>query len=44
MASVCGDTGVTRIDSTVGTTTGPPALSEYAVDPVGVLITTPSAE
>jgi hypothetical protein len=40
---VCGDTAVTTIDSTVGTTTGPPAESEYAVDPVGVEITTPSA-
>src|SRR5207302_1131664 len=43
IASVWGDTGVTTMDSTVGTTTGPPADSEYAVDPVGVDTTTPSA-
>ncbi len=43
IASVCGETGVRRIVSSVGTTTGPPADRLYAVDPVGVEITTPSA-
>jgi hypothetical protein len=43
MASVCADTGVTMIDSSVGNTTGPPADRLYAVDPVGVDSTTPSA-
>ena len=43
-ASVCALTGVTRMVSSVGNTTGPPADRLYAVDPVGVAITTPSAE
>ena len=42
-ASVCAEMAVRRMDSTVGTTTGPPAESEYAVEPVGVAITIPSA-
>src|SRR5690606_1458 len=41
--SVCGQIGVARMHSTLGTTTGPDALSEYAVEPVGVEMTTPSA-
>src|SRR3954453_15677360 len=43
-ASVCGQIAVTTIASTVGTTIGPPADIEYAVDPVGVLTMIPSAE
>ena len=43
IASVCADTGVTTIVSSVGKTTGPPADRLYAVDPVGVESTTPSA-
>ena len=43
MASVCADTGVTTIVSSVGKTTGPPAERLYAVDPVGVDSTMPSA-
>src|SRR5438445_494498 len=35
---------VTTMASTVGTTIGPPADMEYAVDPVGVLTMIPSAE
>ena len=37
------ETGVTTIVSSVGTTTGPPAERLYAVEPVGVRETTPSA-
>src|ERR1043166_7602274 len=43
-ASVCGQIAVTTIASTVGTTIGPPADIEYAVEPVGVLTMIPSAE
>src|SRR6267378_5987886 len=43
-ARVCGQMAVTTIASTVGTTIGPPADIEYAVDPVGVLTMIPSAE
>src|SRR4029077_3521779 len=43
-ASVCGQMAVTTMASTVGTTIGPPADMEYAVDPVGVLTMIPSAE
>src|ERR1041384_757514 len=43
-ASVCGQIAVTTIASTVGTTIGPPADIEYAVEPVGVLTMMPSAE
>ena len=41
--SVCAQIGVTRIERSVGSTTGPPAESEYAVDPVGVEKISPSA-
>ena len=40
--SVCGEIGVRMIALMSGATTGPPAESEYAVDPVGVATTTPS--
>ena len=40
---VWGQTGVKRMQGTEGATIGPPALSEYAVDPVGVAIIIPSA-
>src|ERR1043166_7705612 len=43
-ASVWGQIAVTTIASTVGTTIGPPADIEYAVEPVGVLTMMPSAE
>src|SRR5438093_2795180 len=43
-ARVWGQMAVTTIASTVGTTMGPPADIEYAVDPVGVLTMIPSAE
>src|SRR4029077_8118336 len=43
-ASVWGQMAVTTMASTVGTTIGPPADMEYAVDPVGVLTMIPSAE
>jgi hypothetical protein len=43
MPSVCGQIGVARIHSTLGTTTGPLADREYAVDPVGVAKMIPSA-
>src|SRR6266550_865902 len=43
-ASVCGQMAVTTMASTVGTTIGPPADIEYAVEPVGVLTMIPSAE
>ena len=42
-ARVWAQIGVTTIASTPGTTIGPPALSEYAVDPVGDATTIPSA-
>src|SRR4030042_3254632 len=40
---VCGHIGVIIIISLFGSTIGPPAEREYAVDPVGVEIITPSA-
>src|SRR3954469_12664903 len=43
-ASVCGQIAVTTMASTVGTTIGPPADIEYAVDTVGGLTMMPSAE
>ena len=43
IASVCADTGVTTIVSSVGNTTGPPADRLYAVEPVGDDSTMPSA-
>src|SRR5690349_20885042 len=43
-ASVWGQMAVTTIASTPGTTMGPPADIEYAVDPVGVDTMMPSAE
>jgi len=43
-ARVWGQIAVTTIASTVGTTIGPPADIEYAVEPVGVLTMMPSAE
>jgi hypothetical protein len=36
--------GVTTMHGTEGDTIGPPALKDYAVDPVGVAVMTPSAE
>ena len=44
MARVWALTALTSIVSSVGYTTGPPADRLYAVEPVGVAITTPSAE
>jgi len=41
--SECGQMAVTTMHSTSGTTMGPPADSEYAVEPVGVAKITPSA-
>ena len=41
--SVCEQTGVIIILSISGSTTGPPAESEYAVEPVGVETITPAA-
>ena len=35
--------GVSSVLGTLGATMGPPALSEYAVDPDGVAIIRPSA-
>src|SRR5436190_15672920 len=43
-ASVCGQMAATTMASTLGTTIGPPADSAYAVEPVGVATTIPSAE
>src|SRR5690348_1498472 len=43
-ASVCGQIAAITMASTLGTTIGPPAERAYAVDPVGVAITMPSAE
>ena len=40
---MCAAIGVTTMASTPGTTIGPPALSEYAVEPVGVATMMPSA-
>ena len=41
--SMCGDTGVITIAAMPGSTIGPRAENEYAVDPVGVATITPSA-
>jgi hypothetical protein len=41
--SVCGQIGTNKTPDTPGCTIDPPAASEYAVDPVGVLIKIPSA-
>src|SRR5208283_3472398 len=38
-----GHTGVTTKEVTDGISTGPPAAREYAVEPVGVAMMTPSA-
>src|SRR5439155_1724433 len=43
-ARVCGQMAATTMASTLGTTIGPPADSAYAVEPVGVATTIPSAE
>jgi len=40
---MCGETGVTTIARYTGSTIGPRAENEYAVDPVGVATMTPSA-
>mmetsp|Transcript_31631 Transcript_31631/g.79449 ORF Transcript_31631/g.79449 Transcript_31631/m.79449 type:complete len:299 (+) Transcript_31631:422-1318(+) len=40
---VCGQMGVMRMAGTLGWTMDPPALTEYAVDPVAVASITPSA-
>ena len=40
---VCGQIGVITKASTAGCTIGPPAESEYAVEPVGVPTINPSA-
>ena len=40
--NVCAAVGVIMSESTFGVTIGPPADSEYAVEPVGVEITNPS--
>ena len=41
--SECGAMGVSSVLGTLGATMGPPALSEYAVDPDGVAMIRPSA-
>ena len=41
--SECGAMGVSSVLGTLGATMGPPALSEYAVDPDGVAMIKPSA-
>src|SRR3954451_24896258 len=41
--SMCGQIGVMQIAGTEGKMMGPPADSEYAVDPVGVEMMRPSA-
>jgi hypothetical protein len=41
---MCAAIGVTTMHGTEGETIGPPALNEYAVEPVGVAEMTPSAE
>src|SRR5207244_11568882 len=43
-ARVCGQMAATTMASTLGTTIGPPADSAYAVEPVGVATTIPSAQ
>ena len=40
--SACGQIGVRTKTSAVGSTTAPPAASEYAVEPVGELMINPS--
>lgn len=42
--SECVQIGVKRIPSIFGSTTGPPAEREYAVEPVGVEMITPSEQ
>ena len=39
---LCGANGVSKNERHEGATIGPPALNEYAVEPVGVEIITPS--
>lgn len=41
--SECGAMGVSSVLGTLGATIGPPALSEYAVEPDGVAMIRPSA-
>ncbi len=41
--NVCGAIGVIHRAAADGATIGPPAASEYAVEPVGVAMITPSA-
>ena len=41
--SVCGEIGESTMTRTDGSTIGPPAESEYAVEPVGVATMRPSA-
>jgi hypothetical protein len=41
---VCGAIGVIAMTPEFGTSNGPPAASEYAVEPVGVVTITPSAQ
>jgi len=41
--SMCGQIGVMQTADTVGKITGPPADSEYAVEPVGVEMINPSS-
>ena len=43
LVSVCGQIGVIASAATEGKTMGPPAESEYAVEPVGVATISPSA-
>src|SRR6185369_3566376 len=43
LVSMCGQIGVRQMVGTDGKIIGPPALKEYAVDPVGVAIIKPSA-
>ena len=43
LVSMCGHTGVMQMAATAGNTIGPPAESEYAVEPVGVAMISPSA-
>ena len=43
LVSVCGQMGVRQMAGTAGKITGPPADSEYAVEPVGVEMISPSA-
>src|SRR5947208_16711602 len=43
LVNMCGQIGVMHSAGTVGKMIGPPAESEYAVDPVGVEMISPSA-